>query len=71
MALVGVQPVLMQVPPNNLRSMMATLRPACVRRPASEGPAWPAPMMMASKCVGILGVRDDQVRANNGDNIFE
>ncbi len=37
MALVGVHPVLTQVPPKSLRSMNATLRPDCVRRPASVG----------------------------------
>ena len=49
MVLVGMQPVLTQVPPNSLRSTMATFMPAAVRRPAREGPAWPVPMMMASK----------------------
>src|SRR5215471_16886428 len=43
-----MQPVLTQVPPNDLRSMIATLRPAATRRPANEGPAWPVPMMIAS-----------------------
>src|ERR1700733_4784587 len=47
--LVGVQPVLTQVPPNRWRSTMATLMPAVVRRSTSEGPAWPAPTTMASK----------------------
>jgi hypothetical protein len=46
---VGVQPVLTQVPPNKCRSIMATVIPAAVSRPVSEGPAWPAPMTIASK----------------------
>src|SRR5262249_44184232 len=46
--LVGVQPVLTQVPPNRRRSTIATLMPAAVSRPVKEGPAWPAPMTMAS-----------------------
>jgi hypothetical protein len=46
--LVGVQPVFTQVPPKCLRSITATLRPAATRRRASEGPAWPVPMTIAS-----------------------
>jgi len=45
---VGMQPVLMQVPPNNPRSMMATLRPAFASRIARNGPDCPVPMMIAS-----------------------
>src|SRR5262249_28893464 len=45
-----MQPLLTQVPPKCLRSMIATLSPACDRRLASEGPAWPGPMMAGSKC---------------------
>ncbi len=41
---VNVQPVLMQVPPNAPRSMMATVRPAPANRLARDGPAWPLPM---------------------------
>ena len=41
-------PVFTQVPPNRCRSISATVMPAAVRRPASGGPAWPAPTMMAS-----------------------
>jgi hypothetical protein len=41
--------VLTQVPPNRWRSIIATAIPAPVSRPAREGPAWPAPMMIASK----------------------
>jgi hypothetical protein len=47
-ALVGMQPVLTQVPPRNLRSTSATFIPAPVNREPSEGPAWPAPRMIAS-----------------------
>ena len=42
--LVGMQPVFTQVPPNSLRSTIATVMPARVNRPARDGPAWPAPM---------------------------
>ncbi len=48
--LVGVQPVLTQVPPSLSRSTSTTLRPASARRPASAGPAWPAPTIRASTC---------------------
>src|SRR5262249_1699783 len=44
-----MQPVLTQVPPNLSRSMTATFMPLAVRRPASEGPACPAPITIASK----------------------
>ena len=46
--LVGMQPVLTQVPPKRLRSMIATRLPAAANRWASAGPDWPVPMMMAS-----------------------
>ena len=36
---VGMQPLLTQVPPKRLRSMIAVLRPDCARRTASDGPA--------------------------------
>ena len=53
--LVGMQPVLTQVPPKSLRSIIATVLPAAVRRPARGGPAWPAPMIMASNFgMGVL-----------------
>src|SRR5215467_7847156 len=48
--LVGMHPVFTQVPPNLWRSMMATVLPAAAKRAARDGPAWPVPMMMASKC---------------------
>ena len=47
--LVGMQPLLTQVPPTRWRSIIATLRPALPRRTASGGPAWPVPMTIASK----------------------
>ena len=47
--LVGMQPVFTHVPPKSLRSTMATVIPAAVRRAASGGPACPVPRMMASK----------------------
>ena len=46
--LVGVQPVLMQVPPKSLRSMIATFQPAATSRRARAGPACPVPMTIAS-----------------------
>src|SRR5882757_36148 len=46
--LVGVQPVLTHVPPKRWRSMIATDLPAPAKRAAKEGPAWPAPITMAS-----------------------
>ena len=49
-----MQPLLTQVPPKRLRSTIATLRPSRVSRPASEGPDWPVPMMMASYRVVIV-----------------
>jgi hypothetical protein len=50
---VGMQPVLTQVPPNNLRSTIATFCPAAAKRCARNGPACPVPMMIASKRVVI------------------
>ena len=46
--LVGIHPVLTQVPPISLRSTTATVWPASVNRPASGGPACPAPTTIAS-----------------------
>jgi hypothetical protein len=46
--LVGMQPVLTQVPPKTLRSMTATFMPAPARRESHVGPAWPVPMTIAS-----------------------
>src|SRR6185369_10783506 len=49
MALVGVHPVLTQVPPKSLRSAKATFMPEVASRLARAGPACPAPMTIASK----------------------
>src|SRR5580698_1747725 len=46
--LVGVQPALTHVPPKRWRSMIATDLPAPAKRAAKAGPAWPAPITMAS-----------------------
>jgi hypothetical protein len=46
--LVGMHPVLTQVPPNAPRSMIATVIPAAASRRASGGPACPVPMTIAS-----------------------
>src|SRR6185369_9108544 len=47
---VGMHPVFTHVPPNLWRSIMATSMPAAANRAAKDGPAWPVPMMIASKC---------------------
>src|SRR5258708_1555647 len=52
-ALVGMQPVFTQVPPNRCLSMMATDIPASERRFANGGPAWPVPMTIASTVLFI------------------
>ena len=52
--LVGMQPVLTQVPPKRLRSIMATVMPALVIRPASDGPAWPAPLLSRRTAADVL-----------------
>src|SRR6187402_2287685 len=46
--LVGMQPSLTQVPPRCSRSISAVFRPALASRTASGGPAWPAPITIAS-----------------------
>src|SRR5262249_11895914 len=50
MVLVGVQPVLMQVPPRCSLSTRATLQPWSASFCDSGLPAWPEPRMMASYC---------------------
>ena len=47
-ALVGMQPSFTQVPPRCSRSISATVMPAPASLTASDGPAWPAPITMAS-----------------------
>src|SRR5271169_4476400 len=53
MVLVGVHPVFTHVPPNSLRSTIATFIPASLKRPASDGPACPVPTMIASYAFDI------------------
>ena len=48
-----MQPLLTQVPPKRLRSMIATFIPAAANRTASGGPACPVPMMIASYMIAI------------------
>src|SRR5512138_731451 len=47
--LVGMQPVLTQVPPRSLRSTSAVFSPSLSSRAHKAGPAWPAPITIASK----------------------
>src|SRR5436309_13346610 len=48
MVLVGVQPVLMQVPPRCASSISATLQPRSARLCERGLPPWPEPMIIAS-----------------------
>src|ERR1044071_9854813 len=48
-----MQPVLTHVPPNSLRSTIATFIPAPASRTASDGPACPVPMTIATYLVDI------------------
>ena len=49
-----MQPVLTQVPPNKLRSMIATFIPGPANLPARDGPDCSVPMMIASySCLDI------------------
>jgi hypothetical protein len=48
-----MQPLLTQVPPNRLRSIIATFIPEFANRTASEGPACPVPIMIASYFVAM------------------
>src|SRR5688572_20402748 len=43
-----MHPTLTHVPPRSLRSTIAVLRPDCASRTASDGPACPAPITIAS-----------------------
>ena len=54
---VGMQPEFTQVPPTSLRSITATVCPAAVSLPASGGPAWPAPMMIASNFCAAVAIQ--------------
>src|SRR4051812_19093309 len=49
-ALVGMHPVFTHVPQNLGLQTTATAIPAVANRAAKGGPAWPVPMMIASKC---------------------
>src|SRR5438067_9462163 len=48
-----MQPLLTQVPPNRLRSIIATFIPVSASRAARDGPAWPVPITIASYLVAI------------------
>src|SRR5438477_12844905 len=50
---VGMQPLLTQVPPNRLRSIIATFIPVSASRTARDGPACPVPITIASYLVAI------------------
>src|SRR3981189_1168351 len=75
--LVGIQPELTHVPPTSLRSITATVYPASVNLPASGGPAWPAPTMIASNFSAMKGGSDeadeerDQEPTTNGDDVLQ
>ena len=76
--LVGMQPEFTQVPPTSLRSITATVCPAAVSRPASGGPAWPAPMMIASNRLCLAAAiqmtddeRDDRESAARRDGVLD
>src|ERR1043166_6637673 len=56
-----MQPVFTHVPPNNLRSMIATFMPAPARRLARNGPACPVPMMIASNRF-VMTIERSQLR---------
>src|SRR5204862_7356857 len=59
---VGMQPLLTQVPPNRLRSIIATFIPVSASRTARDGPAWPVPITIASYLVAIGIPRSRYVR---------
>src|SRR5438105_12489977 len=60
-----MQPLLTQVPPNRLRSIIATFIPVSASRTARDGPAWPVPITIASHLVAIgippLGLRSSTI----------
>ena len=45
---VGTQPLLTQVPPSGPRSISTVFKPSRAQRAAIDGPAWPAPITIAS-----------------------
>ena len=45
------------MPPTSLRSITATVWPAAVSLPASGGPAWPAPTMIASNFCAAVAIQ--------------
>src|SRR5215468_1702692 len=71
--LVGMHPVFTQVPPNLWRSIIATVMPAAANRAAKDGPAWPVPMMMASKCWDMrhLLIKEDSRPTQTGAPLNE
>src|SRR5207302_9650543 len=48
-----MQPLLTQVPPTRLRSIIATFIPVPASRTARDGPAWPVPITIASHLAAI------------------
>src|SRR5262249_5087907 len=48
-----MHPLLTQVPPNRLRSIIATFISVPASRTARDGPAWPVPITIASYFVAI------------------
>src|SRR5881398_2336446 len=48
-----MQPLLTQVPPNRLRSIITTFIPVPASRTARGAPAWPVPITIASYLVAI------------------
>src|SRR5262245_38383051 len=71
--LVGMHPVLTQVPPGWPRSITATFQPSAAMRRASAGPDWPVPITMASKSPAItssrscLALRGNRSPSSRGD----
>src|SRR5262249_40319069 len=57
MVLVGVQPLLIQVPPSCAASAISTRLPAAASRAASGTPACPLPITMMSRSIGAPVVR--------------
>ena len=70
MVLVGMQPVLTHVPPNNFRSMIATFMPDC-RQPSSK--KWPRlPSADHDRVeLRVHAIATDPDRAPDGDHVFK